>query len=68
MLRFEISKRFVAGFLTCSAITSLQQDILGMEGTVRMVVNHWITGWITVPLAILALIAAVILCHSSPAQ
>lgn len=58
----SLSKKFVAGFLTCSAVRSLQQDYWGMEGTIRHVVNDWVSWRITVPLAILLLIVALWLC------
>ena len=63
MLTFSISKKFAAGFLTFGAIQSLQMDCLGMEGTIRSIVNHWLPAWVTVPLAVVALIVAAALCH-----
>lgn len=63
MLRLEISRKFVAGWLTLSALQSLQQDYWGMEGTVRHVVNDWTSWKITVPIAILYLVIAIWLCR-----
>jgi hypothetical protein len=62
-IEFSISKKFVAGFLTCSAVRSLQQDYWGRDETIRHVVNDWVTAWWTVPAALVCLGLAVWLCH-----
>ena len=65
MLTFSISKKFVAGMLTYSALQSLQMDYWGMEGTIRHIVNDWWSPWATVPMAIGLLVLAAWLCHES---
>lgn len=64
-MKIEIHKRFISGFLTCWALTSLQQDYWGMEGTVRHVVNDWVSWKITVPLAIAVLLLARFLSYEA---
>ena len=61
-IEFSISKKFVAGFLTCCAIRSLQQDYWGRDETIRHVVNDWVSAWWTVPLALVWLGLAIWLC------
>lgn len=63
VLTYSISKKFLAGFLTHSAIVSLLQDYWGMEGTIRRMVNGWMSAWITVPVAIALLVLSAYLCH-----
>lgn len=58
-MTISISKKFVAGFMTCAAVRSLQEDYWGMEGTIRHVVNDWMSWKFTVPLAIVMLIVSV---------
>ena len=68
-ITFSLNKSFMAGWLSCYAINSLQQDYWGMEGTVRHVVNGWMPAWITVPIAIGVLVIALALCHDpKPAE
>jgi hypothetical protein len=61
-ITISFSKKFAAGFLTCSAVRSLQEDYWGMEGTIRHVVSDWLSWKITVPLAIGLLVVSVWLC------
>ena len=54
-----------AGWLIHSAGLSLYEDSLGMEGCIRDIANHWVTGWITVPLALLLLLTACLMIKSA---
>jgi len=54
-------KKFFAGFIMHSAMISLYQDIVGKENYIAAMKHLWITPWITVPLALLAIIVAVAL-------
>ena len=65
MLNVSIPKPFIAGCLTFWAISSLQMDYLGMEGTIRDIVNHWVSWHYTVPLALVALFTARKLCREA---
>lgn len=49
---------FLAGYLTCTALRSLQQDLLGKEKYIAMCDAAWVDGGITIPLALLMLVAA----------
>jgi purine-cytosine permease-like protein len=61
-ITISVSKKFMAGVLVCSALRSLQEDYWGMEGTIRHLVNDWVSWKITVPLAVGMLIASALLC------
>jgi hypothetical protein len=61
-ITISFSKKFVAGVLACDAIRSLRQDYFGMEGTIRQIVNNWVSWKITVPLAVVMLVASALLC------
>lgn len=63
MLTISLSKKFLAGYLCHAAMVSLLQDYWGMEGTIRHMVNGWVSAWITVPVAVALLIFAGWLCH-----
>lgn len=45
----------VIGWSLDSAFHSLFQDFVGQEGYINLVRNHWISGWYTVPGALLLL-------------
>lgn len=45
------------GMIVTLAVQSLCQDYLGVEEYVRRVQENWISGWITVPVAIIAMVA-----------
>ena len=63
VLTFSIPKKFLAGILCHAAVLSLRQDCWGMEGTIRRMVNGWMSAWITVPAAIGILILSAYLCR-----
>lgn len=50
--------RFWIGFLSCSCLYSLAQDALGKEEYLRLIEEHWVSGVVSVPLAVLGLIVA----------
>jgi hypothetical protein len=58
----SFNKKFMAGVLACDAIRSIRQDYLGMEGTIRHIVNDWVSWKITVPLAVGMLVVSALLC------
>jgi len=58
-------KQFWAGILFYSSIQSLHQDILGKEKYMKAIDLLWIDWRITVPFAILGLIATMVLIRSS---
>jgi hypothetical protein len=47
---------FSAGWLANSAFRSLHRDALGQEKYSRLIDDTWICSWITVPVAIIALV------------
>lgn len=53
-----VSKAYWAGALVCGAGISLVQDALGKDGYVALIQAAWISGWITVPGALLVLVLA----------
>ena len=55
--------KFWAGCLTATAFQSLYQDFKGQAGMQEVVQNHWISGWWTVPLALICLGWAYYLYH-----
>lgn len=57
-------KKFIAGFLACSAIRSIEQDIVGKEAYIQLINYAWVSAWYTVPLAVLMLVVAFILYDS----
>lgn len=52
---FSYGTGFWAGAATFSSVMSLVQDAMGREGYAQHVLNHWVSGWYSVPLATLAL-------------
>lgn len=52
------SKAYWAGALVCGACLSLVQDALGKDSYVALTQAAWISEWITVPGALLALVLA----------
>lgn len=46
---------FVWGMYAAFAVTSLTQDSFGREGYAQWVLEHWVSGWCTVPLALFVL-------------
>lgn len=48
---------FWAGFVMYPCLSSLHQDALGKDAYVRLVSDAWISGWWTVPIALVALSA-----------
>ena len=55
----------VAGWLLCSAFSSINQDMLGKDKFMRVCDAAWMSGYITVPLAILVIIAALSMIASN---
>lgn len=49
---------FTCGMFFEGALISLMQDLHGKEKYIEMIQNHWISGRITVPLALIIIIAA----------
>jgi hypothetical protein len=45
-----------SGFISALALVSLFQDYCGKEGYIEVVRNHWMSAYITVPLALAALL------------
>lgn len=52
------TRSFHAGVVFAICIESLVQDALGREGYIAVVRAHWISGWITVPIALVGLTLA----------
>lgn len=50
------------GWLIMMAIQSIHQDILGKEAYIATVRAHWVSEWVTIPLALIMLFFAFILC------
>lgn len=50
-----IDNKYLAGSLLTVAPLMLFQDFMGREGYSEWVLNHWVTPWFTVPLALLSL-------------
>lgn len=50
------SEMFFLGSTTAFAILSLIQDFIGKEVYIQLVKDHWVSGWIGVPLCILGLL------------
>ncbi len=53
-----MNDKFISGFLFTLAGQILFRDFLGMEQYVVYVTNNWIDPWISVPLALAALVAS----------
>lgn len=51
--KIEIS--FICGFVTALSLFSLYQDYLGLEGSIKCLTEHWVSGYVTVPLALITL-------------
>ncbi len=41
------------------AVMSLFQDVLGQERYIDLIRNHWVTGYFSVPLALLLLVGSI---------
>ena len=54
-------KYLIIGAWIYSTITNIIQDILGKQGCVDYVYNHWIDTSITMPLHIISIVAIIIL-------
>ncbi len=52
---FSYGTGFWAGAAVFSSVSSLVQDAMGREGYAQHVLNHWVSGWYSVPIATLAL-------------
>lgn len=50
---------YVAGAIACACAISLIQDFYGLEGYVEHLRAHWISGWYTVPIAVVGFLWAV---------
>jgi hypothetical protein len=48
---------FWQGYLACACVSSLLQDLIGKEAYIQAVSKHWIDSSITLPLAVIGLIA-----------
>ncbi len=59
--RNKIMVGFWVGVLTTIACESLIQDAMGRDAFVQYVQTHWVAGWVSVPIAIVALVVAVAL-------
>ena len=46
---------FWAGVIGYASVISLIQDFIGQEAYIKMAREHWVSGWITVPIATLGL-------------
>lgn len=64
--RNRVRDGLIAGFLLCSALRSLYEDWIGQTGMEQAIREHWVTGWITVPLALLWLLTAASLYAGRP--
>ena len=49
--------KFWLGFLACGCVHSLIQDAIGKEEFLALVDRHWIPGVVSVPLALVGLVA-----------
>jgi len=58
------SSGFIAGFLFAISSFGLYQDFLGREGYAQYVLDHWVTGWISVPIEVATLIIALVLYNN----
>lgn len=58
-------KAFWAGALIDAACRSLYQDAIGKEAFLRVVDANWISGWYTVPLALVFLCVGVKLLYDA---
>ena len=58
MLRGLIWSVFFCGAMVALSMMSLYQDFLGKDGFVKHVQDHWISGWWTVPIALVLLLLA----------
>jgi len=47
---------FGNGFAAAMAVHSLIEDYIGQDGMREMVDHHWVSGGVTVPLAVLVLV------------
>jgi len=53
----RILETFLAGVVATLGFSSLYQDILGKEAYLKMVDAGWLSGYYTVPLALLCILA-----------
>lgn len=51
-------KGFLVGVLIISSGLSLAQDWAGQDNFLKYAQEHWVSGWFTIPLAILSIIFA----------
>jgi hypothetical protein len=58
-------KLFFSGWLFSTAVHSLEQDAIGQEKYAKLVMDAWISAWVTVPLAVFMIWLALWLCHSA---
>ncbi len=54
--RTDHTSTFLAGTVCMGSALSLHQDFLAPQGYIAHVEAYWLTGWITVPLAIIGLL------------
>ncbi len=47
---------FFDGILTCVALVSLRQDLMGKDAYIEWCQRNWVSGSITIPLAIIVLL------------
>lgn len=45
-------KAFLSGWLVSTALRSLYEDLLGKEAFLRRADAAWVSGWVTVPMAL----------------
>ncbi len=53
-----MTDKFGAGIMLGISTFSLFQDIMGKEAYIEYLHNHWVSGWVTVPLALICFVYA----------
>ncbi len=54
----KVRSAFVFGMAFACSLVSLHQDMMGQEAYAKLVETNWVSGWITVPLAIVCAVAS----------
>ncbi|MCK5612836.1 hypothetical protein KAR91_63775 [Candidatus Pacearchaeota archaeon] len=54
---------FLAGYIFCSAIRSLYEDMLGKEKYMQMIDVAWVSWKYTVPIAFFMIIITCVVCY-----
>lgn len=56
--RTRLSWSFVTGWMVCWGVLSLAQDLVGKETYIKLAQEHWVPGYVSVPIAIINLLLA----------